>query len=146
MRSPRAWIFDGGLTVWIPVLMNLYTEYIVFTMACLCYIRAIMAFMHVSLVELLRQAMMGRVPALESMMSGAWATMTMTHHASCRFPRLWGGWCLSDVESPHACLTGVPGLAPRVKEEGRTGRQVVKFCSSVPIVGRRSKCTVCSQD
>jgi hypothetical protein len=26
VRSPRAWIFDGGLIIWIPVLSNLYTE------------------------------------------------------------------------------------------------------------------------
>jgi hypothetical protein len=24
MQSPWAWIFDGGLTVWVPVLPNLY--------------------------------------------------------------------------------------------------------------------------
>jgi hypothetical protein len=26
MRSPQAWIFDGGLTVCVPVLPNLYGE------------------------------------------------------------------------------------------------------------------------
>jgi hypothetical protein len=26
MRNPWAWIFDGELTVWVPVLPNLYTE------------------------------------------------------------------------------------------------------------------------
>jgi hypothetical protein len=51
MRSPQAWIFDGGLIAWVPMLPNLYTEWIVFTMACLSYVRAIMAFMHVSMVE-----------------------------------------------------------------------------------------------
>jgi hypothetical protein len=40
-------------------------------MACLSYVRAIMAFMHVSMVELLRQAVMGQVPELEYMFSGA---------------------------------------------------------------------------
>jgi hypothetical protein len=66
MRSPRAWIFDGGLTVWIPVLLNLYTGYIIFTMARLSYARAIMAFMRVSLVEQLHQVVMGLVSGLES--------------------------------------------------------------------------------
>jgi hypothetical protein len=71
MRSPQAWIFDGELTVWVPVLPNLYTEYSVFTMACLSYVKAILPFIHVSLVELLRQVVMGRIPALEYMLSGA---------------------------------------------------------------------------
>jgi hypothetical protein len=71
MQSPQAWIFDEGLTVWVPVLPNLYTEYIVFIRACLSYARAIMTFMRVSLIELLHQAAMGRVLALEYMLSGA---------------------------------------------------------------------------
>jgi hypothetical protein len=53
------------------MLSNLYMEKIVFTMACLSYIEAIMSFMRVSLVELLRQAVMGQVPTLEYMLSGA---------------------------------------------------------------------------
>jgi hypothetical protein len=52
------------------MLSNLYMEKIVFTMACLSYIEAIMSFMRVSLVELLRQAVMGQVPTLEYMLSG----------------------------------------------------------------------------
>jgi hypothetical protein len=52
------------------VLPNLYTGQIVFTRACLYYVRAIMAFMCVSLVELLCQAVMQWVPALEYMLSG----------------------------------------------------------------------------
>jgi hypothetical protein len=26
MRSPQAWIFDGGLTIWVAMLVNLYME------------------------------------------------------------------------------------------------------------------------
>jgi hypothetical protein len=40
-------------------------------MECLSYVRAIMAFIHVSLVELLHHVVMGRVLALEYMLSGA---------------------------------------------------------------------------
>jgi hypothetical protein len=69
--NPRAWIFDRGLTAWIPALLNLYMEEIIFIMACSSYVRAIMTFMRVSLVELLRQTVMGRVPTLEYILSGA---------------------------------------------------------------------------
>jgi hypothetical protein len=71
MRSLQAWIFDGWLTVWVLVLPNLYMEYIIFIMVCLSYVRVIITFMRVSLVELLHQAVMGRVPPLEYMISGA---------------------------------------------------------------------------
>jgi hypothetical protein len=49
LRSPRDWIFEGEFTVWVPVLLNLYTEFIIFTKACLSYVRAITVFMLVSL-------------------------------------------------------------------------------------------------
>jgi hypothetical protein len=58
MQSPQAWIFYAGLTIWVSGLPNLYMEYIVFNRACLSYVRAIMAFMRVSLVELLHQVAM----------------------------------------------------------------------------------------
>jgi hypothetical protein len=48
-----------------------YMEYINFTRICLSYIRVIMMFMRVSMVELLRQIVMGRIPALDCMLSGA---------------------------------------------------------------------------
>jgi hypothetical protein len=59
MQSSHVWIFDGGLTVWVPVLPNLYMEYIIFTRVCLSYVRVIMSFMCVFLVELMPQEAMG---------------------------------------------------------------------------------------
>jgi hypothetical protein len=68
---PRAWIFDGVLSVWVPVLPNLTWSKSSLPGACLSYVRIIMVFMRVPLVELLWQATMGWIPALEYMMSGA---------------------------------------------------------------------------
>jgi hypothetical protein len=48
-----------------------YMEHIVFTKTYLSYIRVIMAFMHVPLVVLLIQTVMGQIPTLEFMVSGA---------------------------------------------------------------------------
>jgi hypothetical protein len=47
-----------------------YMEKPAFTRACLSYVRVIMAIMHVPLVELLCQAVMGHIQALEYMPSG----------------------------------------------------------------------------
>jgi hypothetical protein len=47
-----------------------YMEYIIFIRMCLSYIRVIMVFMCVSLVELLHQMVMGRIPTLECRPSG----------------------------------------------------------------------------
>jgi uncharacterized protein YhhL (DUF1145 family) len=71
MRSPRAWIFDGVLIVWVTVLPNLIWSKSFFIRTRLSYVRVIMVFMHVSLVKLLRQTVMGRIPALEYMLSRA---------------------------------------------------------------------------
>jgi hypothetical protein len=46
-------------------------EKLAFTRACLSYVRVTMEIMHVSLVELLCQTVMGWIPALEYMLSGA---------------------------------------------------------------------------
>jgi hypothetical protein len=43
-------------------------EYLIFTKACLSYVRVIMALMRISLVELLRQAVMGHIPVVEYML------------------------------------------------------------------------------
>jgi hypothetical protein len=48
-----------------------YMEYIVFTRICLPYVRVIMAFMRIPLVELPFQTVMRRLPAVEWMLSGA---------------------------------------------------------------------------
>jgi hypothetical protein len=50
---------------------DFYMEHIVFTKTYLSYIRVIMAFVHVPLVVLLIQTVMGQIPALEFMVSGA---------------------------------------------------------------------------
>jgi hypothetical protein len=44
-------------------------EYIVFTRTCLPYVRVIMSFMHVSLVKLAFETVMGWIPALECVLS-----------------------------------------------------------------------------
>jgi hypothetical protein len=67
---PRAWIFDGVLTVWAPVLPNLTWSKSFLPGACLSYVRVIMAFMHQPLVEPLWEAVMERIPALEYVISG----------------------------------------------------------------------------
>jgi hypothetical protein len=48
-----------------------YMEYIVFTKTCLPYVRVIMAFMRVFLVELPFQIVMGWIPSLKCMLLGA---------------------------------------------------------------------------
>jgi hypothetical protein len=55
----------------VTCVTEIYMEYIVFTRTCLPYVRVIMTFMHVSLVELPFQTVMGQIPALECMLSGA---------------------------------------------------------------------------
>jgi hypothetical protein len=62
---------DGVLTIWVLVLPNLTWSKLFFTRARLSYVRVIMTFMRVSLVEPLRQAAMGRISVLEYMLLGA---------------------------------------------------------------------------
>jgi hypothetical protein len=53
------------------VLPNLLCGVNYFTMLCLSHARVIMVLMRVSLIELPCQAVMGRIPALVYMLSGA---------------------------------------------------------------------------
>jgi hypothetical protein len=71
VQSPQAYIFDGVLIVWVPVLLNLISSKSFFTRTCLSYVRVIMAFMRVSLIEPLSQAVMEQILALKYMLSGA---------------------------------------------------------------------------
>jgi hypothetical protein len=60
------WIVDRLDTY----VTKFYMEYIVFTKTCLPYVKVDMAFMRVSPVELPFQTVMGRILALECMLSG----------------------------------------------------------------------------
>jgi hypothetical protein len=59
VRSPRVWTFDMVLNIRLPVRPNIYMEKLAFTRACLSGVRVIIRIMHVSLVELLCQVVMG---------------------------------------------------------------------------------------
>jgi hypothetical protein len=60
------------LTVQVHLRLNLiYMEKLAFTRTCLSNMRVIMAIMRVPLVELLCQAVMGWIPALEYLPPGA---------------------------------------------------------------------------
>jgi hypothetical protein len=52
-------------------VIEFYMEYIIFTKTCLPYVRVIMAFMRVSLVELSFYTVMGHIPTLECVLSCA---------------------------------------------------------------------------
>jgi hypothetical protein len=74
--SGRWRIFGGceapGIVIWWSVdrlgtcVTKSYMEKIVFTRACLSYVRAILAFIHVSLFDLLHQAAMGQIQLLST--------------------------------------------------------------------------------
>jgi hypothetical protein len=57
------------LTIWVPVLLNLTWSKSFLPGRAYPYVKAIVAFMRVSLVELLCQAVMGQILALEYMLS-----------------------------------------------------------------------------
>jgi hypothetical protein len=61
----------GGIDHLVTYVIEFYTERIAFTRIFLPYVGIIMVCMCVSLVELLFQMVMRRIPALECMMSGA---------------------------------------------------------------------------
>jgi hypothetical protein len=54
-------------------------EKLIFTRVRLSYIREIMVIMRVSMVELLCQMPMGRILALEYVLSGAWVLVATSH-------------------------------------------------------------------
>jgi hypothetical protein len=54
-------------------------EKLIFTRVRLSYIREIMVIMRVSMVELLCQMPMGRILALEYVLSGAWVFVATSH-------------------------------------------------------------------
>jgi hypothetical protein len=61
----------GGIDRLGTCIIEFYTEHIAFTRICLPYVGIIVVCMRVSLVELPFQTVMGRIPALECMLSGA---------------------------------------------------------------------------
>jgi hypothetical protein len=86
-----------------------------FTRARLPYVRVIMVFMHVSLLEPLRQAAMGRIPALEYMLSGAYGLLrprlVVPGATCCYFSRPLVLVMPICCRKPSGVLTGCPGLA-----------------------------------
>jgi hypothetical protein len=87
----------GGETLPEPLM-----EKTAFTRVCLYNIKVIMAIMCVSLAEWLCQAVMGRIPALKCLMSGArgclWLHLVVPDIKCHRFPRSWLRWCLPGTE------------------------------------------------
>jgi hypothetical protein len=79
-------------------------EYIVFTRTCLSYVRLIMVFMPVSLVELPCLTVMGQIPALKCMLSGARgllrSRLISSSNKCYRLPRPGVGSAYPVVEAP----------------------------------------------
>jgi hypothetical protein len=97
-------------------------EYIIFTRARLSYVRVIMTFLLVSLVEPLRQAAMGWIPTLEYMLSGVYGllrpSLVMPGSKCHRFLRPLVLVMLIHCRKPQGVLTRCPSLV-----SGQGGRQ-----------------------
>jgi hypothetical protein len=75
-----------------------------FTRACLSNVKLIMPIMRVPMVELLCQAVMGWIPALKYLLSGArghlWPHPVVPDIKCHRFLRSQLWWCLSILKAP----------------------------------------------
>jgi hypothetical protein len=69
--KPQGLDICGGIDRLGTRVINVYMECIAFTKICLPYVGIIMVCMRISLVELPFHMVMGQIPALECMLSGA---------------------------------------------------------------------------
>jgi hypothetical protein len=95
-----------------------------------------MAIIHVPMVELLCHTVMGRLPVLKYLLSGAHECLlprlVVPGIKCCCFSRTRLRWCLSNTESPRVWLLGA-WIRPELGRRGRLGWHVVKSCPPMSI-------------
>jgi hypothetical protein len=109
-----------------------------FTRANSSDIRFIMVIMHVPMVELLCQAMKGRIPIIKYLISGPrgrlWPHLVVPCIKCYRFLRSRLTWCLPGTGKPLGVTArGISIYQVRLQGGSRVGRQVVKSCLSTTI-------------
>jgi hypothetical protein len=85
-------------------------------------IKAITTIMHVRVVELLRQAVMGRVPVLEYLVLGVWECLWLCP------TRSWLRWCLPDIGDPSGMTARGSGQLTRKIYSGWVGGKIMTVC------------------
>jgi hypothetical protein len=117
-----------------------YMEKLTFTTACLSNVRVILVIMRVPSVELLCQAVMGRIPTLEYLlpsMRGACGHALLCQMVNPLLPKTQApGKKSTQFWKILGGMTGCPRPS-RVREGGASSRQVVKSCLPMSSVMRK---------